>query len=83
MGVFVVVQVYYGVGWRKKFKAPTEHCFAIKHPGLQQAKCTKYIKYLCAEDETTLHKWVTAIRIIKVRAYLRVAKNIFACAGAK
>ncbi|XP_065219917.1 amyloid beta A4 precursor protein-binding family B member 1-interacting protein-like isoform X2 [Planococcus citri] len=65
LATFDVNQVYYGFGWKKKFKAPTEHCFAIKHPCLQQPKSTKYIKYLCAEDALTLHKWVTAIRIIK------------------
>ncbi|XP_060854044.1 uncharacterized protein LOC132931945 isoform X1 [Rhopalosiphum padi] len=65
LATFDVNQVYYGVGWRKKYKAPTEHCFAVKHPCLQQPKSTKYIKYVCAEDERTLHKWMSAIRIVK------------------
>lgn len=65
LSTFDVNQVYYGVGWKKKYKAPTEHCFAIKHPCLQQPKSTKYIKYVCAEDERTLHKWMSAIRIVK------------------
>lgn len=65
LSTFDVNQVYYGVGWKKKYKAPTEHCFAVKHPCLQQPKSTKYIKYVCAEDERTLHKWMSAIRIVK------------------
>lgn len=63
---FDVNQVYYGVGWRKKYKAPTDHCFAIKHPRLQQSKSSKYIKYLCAEDNASLQRWVVGMRIAKV-----------------
>ncbi|XP_071538756.1 uncharacterized protein pico isoform X2 [Panulirus ornatus] len=59
-----VNQVYYGVGWKKKYKAPTDWCFSIKHPHLQ-AKSSKYIKYLCAEDPRTLSQWVMGIRIAK------------------
>ncbi|XP_050526232.1 amyloid beta A4 precursor protein-binding family B member 1-interacting protein isoform X2 [Daktulosphaira vitifoliae] len=65
LSTFDVNQVYYGVGWKKKYKAPTEFCFAIKHPCLQQPKSTKYIKYVCAEDEATLQRWMSAIRIVK------------------
>ncbi|XP_042211048.1 abnormal cell migration protein 10-like isoform X2 [Homarus americanus] len=59
-----VNQVYYGVGWKKKYKAPSDWCFAIKHPHLQ-AKSSKYIKYLCSEDPRTLSQWVMGIRIAK------------------
>ncbi|XP_075214767.1 ras-associated and pleckstrin homology domains-containing protein 1-like isoform X2 [Lycorma delicatula] len=67
-----VNQVYYGVGWKKKYKSPTEHCFAIKHPCLQQPKSTKYIKFLCADDAQTLHKWVIGMRIAKYGRQLLV-----------
>ncbi|XP_022669545.1 ras-associated and pleckstrin homology domains-containing protein 1-like isoform X2 [Varroa destructor] len=56
--------VYYGVGWKKKYKAPSEFCFAMKHPQIQSKSC-KNIKYLCADDLPTLNKWVTGIRIAK------------------
>ena len=55
---FDVNQVYYGVKWQPKFKSPTRHCFAIKHPQIQ-AKNPKYIRYLCADSEQELNKWVT------------------------
>nr|CAD7414608.1 unnamed protein product [Timema poppensis] len=66
LATFDVNQVYYGVGWKKKYKAPTDFCFAIKHPRLQQPKSTKYIKFLCAEDEATLQRWMVGIRLAKV-----------------
>ncbi|XP_051162589.1 abnormal cell migration protein 10 isoform X2 [Leptopilina boulardi] len=65
LATFDVNQVYYGVGWRKKYKAPTDFCFAVKHPRLQQAKSTKYIKFLCAEDNASLERWMVGIRLAK------------------
>ncbi|XP_069700402.1 ras-associated and pleckstrin homology domains-containing protein 1 isoform X5 [Periplaneta americana] len=65
LATFDVNQVYYGVGWRKKFKSPTDFCFAIKHPRLQQPKSSKYIKFLCAEDQASLDRWVMGIRLAK------------------
>ena len=64
LSTFDVNQVYYGAGWRKKFKAPSDFCFAIKHPQIQ-AKTPKYIRYLCVDTERELHQWVTGIRIAK------------------
>ena len=57
-------QVYYGIGWKAKYKAPTEYCFGIKHPNVQ-AKNPKYIKYLCVDSQEELHQWVTGIRVAK------------------
>jgi amyloid beta A4 precursor protein-binding family B protein 1-interacting protein len=68
--------VYYGVGWRKKFKSPTDFCFAIKHPRLQQPKSSKYIKFLCAEDQATLDRWVMGIRLAKVSNKLHFIRSI-------
>lgn len=68
-------QVYYGVGWRKKFKSPTDFCFAIKHPRLQQPKSSKYIKFLCAEDQASLDRWVMGIRLAKVRSKFTFHEN--------
>ena len=64
LSTFDVNQVYYGAGWKKKYKSPTEYCFAIKHPQIQ-AKTPKYIRYLCVDSERELHQWVTGIRIAK------------------
>ncbi|KAK0176053.1 hypothetical protein PV328_000229 [Microctonus aethiopoides] len=65
LATFDVNHVYYGVGWKKKYKAPTDNCFAIKHPRLQQPKSTKYIKFLCAEDNATMERWMVGIRVAK------------------
>uniref|UniRef100_A0A3B3T7N0 Amyloid beta A4 precursor protein-binding family B member 1-interacting protein n=1 Tax=Paramormyrops kingsleyae TaxID=1676925 RepID=A0A3B3T7N0_9TELE len=57
------VNVYYGVDYKNKHKAPTDFCFVLKHPQIQ--KDSNYIKYLCCEDKPTLGLWVTSIRIAK------------------
>ncbi|XP_041421783.1 amyloid beta A4 precursor protein-binding family B member 1-interacting protein-like isoform X2 [Xenopus laevis] len=57
------VNVYYGTQYRMKYKAPTDHCFVLKHPQIQ--KESQYIKYLCCEEPWLLHQWVTGIRIAK------------------
>ncbi|XP_041987722.1 ras-associated and pleckstrin homology domains-containing protein 1 isoform X3 [Aricia agestis] len=65
LATFDTNEVYMGVNWKKKYKSPTDYCFAIKHPRLQQPKSVKFIKFLCADDQKTLERWVTAMRIAK------------------
>ncbi|XP_040290327.1 amyloid beta A4 precursor protein-binding family B member 1-interacting protein [Bufo bufo] len=57
------VNIYYGMQYKVKYKAPTDHCFVLKHPQIQ--KESQYIKYLCCDDPWVLHQWVTGIRIAK------------------
>ncbi|XP_067234753.1 amyloid beta A4 precursor protein-binding family B member 1-interacting protein [Chanodichthys erythropterus] len=57
------VNVYYCKEYRNKYKAPTDHCFILKHPQIQ--KESQYIKYLCCDDELSMTLWVTGIRIAK------------------
>ncbi len=64
LATFDVNQVYYGSHWQKKYKSPTDFCFAIKHPQIQ-VKTAKHIRYLCADTEKELHQWVTGIRVAK------------------
>ena len=64
-----VNQVYYGVNWRQEHRAPTQFCFAIKHPQIQARNC-KNTKYFSVETEMELHRWVTGIRLVKHGALL-------------
>ncbi|XP_043920487.1 amyloid beta A4 precursor protein-binding family B member 1-interacting protein [Protopterus annectens] len=57
------VNVYFGIKFKVKYKAPTDHCFILKHPQIQ--KESQYIKYVCCDDPWTLQQWVTGIRIAK------------------
>lgn len=64
---FVGYEVYKGIGWKKKHKAPTDFTFALKTPNVPvNSKTIRLIKMICAEDAETLDKWVTLIRIAKV-----------------
>ncbi|XP_007899363.1 amyloid beta A4 precursor protein-binding family B member 1-interacting protein [Callorhinchus milii] len=60
---FENVNVYYGMQYKAKYKAPTDYCFVLKHPQIQ--KESQYIKYLCCDDRWNLQQWVTGIRIAK------------------
>ncbi|XP_037041223.1 ras-associated and pleckstrin homology domains-containing protein 1 isoform X3 [Bradysia coprophila] len=65
-GLFNENEVYKGIGWKKKHKAPTEYAFALKSQKDQcSSKTLRSLKMLCAEDAETLDKWITAIRIAK------------------
>lgn len=63
LALFNSHNVYKGVGWKKKYKAPTDHSFALKCP---KANITgKGMKMLCAEDSESLGKWIMCCRIAK------------------
>ncbi|XP_074756198.1 amyloid beta A4 precursor protein-binding family B member 1-interacting protein [Athene noctua] len=75
---FENVNIYYGSQHKVKYKAPTDHCFVLKHPQIQ--KESQYIKYLCCDDQATLHQWVTGIRIAK---YGKTLYDNYKCAVKK
>lgn len=65
-GLFTDNDIYKGISWKKKHKAPTDFTFAMKSPKEQfGSKSLRSLKMLCAEDAETLDKWVTAIRLAK------------------
>ncbi|XP_058978460.1 ras-associated and pleckstrin homology domains-containing protein 1 isoform X2 [Musca domestica] len=58
--------VYRGLGWRKKWKAPTDYTFGFKSAvDSSLGKSCRTLKMLCAEDLETMEKWLTAIRVAK------------------
>lgn len=67
--IFIGHEIYKGIGWKKKHKAPTDFTFALK----SQQECIRAdtkailrnIKIMCAEDNESLDRWITAIRVAK------------------
>lgn len=58
--------VYTGIGWRKKWKSPTDYTFGFKSAmDSSLGKSCRSLKMLCAEDGQTLDRWMNAIRICK------------------
>lgn len=67
LALFAGHEVYRGIGWKKKHKAPTDYTFALRCPKVPPgAKGIRSVKMLCAEDATVLEAWITAIRVTKV-----------------
>ncbi|CAF1213571.1 unnamed protein product [Rotaria sp. Silwood1] len=84
---FENVELFFGLGWKKKFKSPSDYCFALKHP-LIQKKSSKYIKYMCVDTKNEFDRWITSIRIAKFGQQLKVnyflmekAMNIYRSSG--
>ena len=63
LALFNSHNVYKGIGWKKKYKAPTDHSFALKCPKVNITG--KGMKMLCAEDSESLEKWIMCCRIAK------------------
>lgn len=63
LALFNAHNVYKGIGWKKKYKAPSDFGFALKCPKVNITG--KGMKMLCAEDSETLEKWIMCCRIAK------------------
>ncbi|UJR16158.1 hypothetical protein I4U23_003068 [Adineta vaga] len=68
---FENVELFFGLEWKKKFKSPSDFCFALKHP-LIQKKSSKYIKYMCVDTKNEFDRWIMNIRIAKFGQQLKV-----------
>ena len=55
------VKVYNGIGWKKRYKAPTDFGFALKPPEVQEKKA--HLRYLCAENEFVKWGWYSMLRL--------------------
>ena len=86
---FANVQIYYGLGWKKKYKSPTDSCFALKPPqspstadqeaaaaaGASSSRMKKQQKEL---DPSTLTKYLCAENDAALQqwvAAIRIIKN--------
>ncbi|XP_061497476.1 ras-associated and pleckstrin homology domains-containing protein 1 isoform X1 [Anopheles gambiae] len=66
LALFAGHEVYRGLGWKKKHKAPSDYTFALRCPKLPAGvKGIRSVKMLCAEDASTMENWITAIRVMK------------------
>lgn len=67
--IFIGHEIYKGIGWKKKHKTPTDFTFALKSQqeciGADTKIIQRNIKIMCAEDNESLDRWVTAIRVAK------------------
>lgn len=67
LAAFTGHELYRGVSWKKKHRAPSDYCFALKPPRApSSSKGGRGLKMLCVEDEKLFEKWLIAIRIAKV-----------------
>ena len=74
------VKVYNGIGWKKRYKAPTDFCFALKPPEVQEKKA--HIRYLCAENEFVKWGWYSMVRINEITITINnthYVANIYFC----
>ncbi|XP_058058203.1 ras-associated and pleckstrin homology domains-containing protein 1 [Anopheles bellator] len=66
LALFAGHEVYRGLSWKKKHKAPSDYTFALRCPKVPPGvKGIRSVKMLCTEDAATLENWVTAIRVMK------------------
>ncbi|XP_056453216.1 amyloid beta A4 precursor protein-binding family B member 1-interacting protein-like [Gadus chalcogrammus] len=65
---FENVNIYRASGYKQRYRAPTDFCFVLKHPHLQQE--SEYTKVLCCEDKHTLSLWISSVRVAKYGAAL-------------
>ncbi|CAF1006284.1 unnamed protein product [Adineta steineri] len=68
---FENVELFFGLEWKKKFKSPSDFCFALKHP-LIQKKSSKYIKYMCVDTKDEFDRWIINIRLAKFGQQLKI-----------
>ncbi len=55
------IRVFNGIGWKRKHKAPTDFCLALKPPEVQEKRA--HIRYLCAENEFIKWGWYSMLRL--------------------
>ena len=70
---FADCNLYYGYGWQKHLKSPTNFGFALKSPVIQTKN--KNIAYFCCDSEVLFNRWIVNIRVAKYGSSLRYNYN--------
>ena len=75
---FEHVSIYNGIGFKKKLKAPTDHCFVLKVHDSCLLRCTTEVIYrLLPKAQQIIYVWhkLNSLRLYRIPASSRKVKH--------